>query len=216
MVDDGEGRRWQRQRSLRGPRHLPSSLGWAGDPRQAKGRVWEHSSRIMESARSLFPRGNPTIKFFKEVDSRREQGQHPCTAQTSIAHPQPSCPRTPGQTPNFPPLLLPPSKAGKNKQLVQSEGSQNNERKSRVGNPIPIHAAGKKVQPITSCPQGLTAAVGIEGANVKGGETASQESFGAGFTPCKSQTRASALSFRPPEGSQLRGGMNSARSASPQ
>lgn len=102
---------------------------------------------------NLFPRENPTIQFFKEVGSRREQGQHPCTAQTLIAHPQPSCPGTLSQTPNFPPLLPPPSRAGKTRQLVQSKGSQNNERKSRVRYPISIHAAGKKVQLLPLAPE---------------------------------------------------------------
>ena len=183
--------------------------------------MWGHGSRITAStgnllplrkAGNLFPKASPTIKSFKEAGSRSEQGQLPCTAQTPIAHPQPSRPGTPSQTPNFPPPLPPPSKAGKNRQLVQSKGSQNNARKSRVGNPVPIHAAGKKVK---LSPLRFDGCSGDGGGKRQAEETASQEFFGAGFTPCQSQARAPDLSFRPPEGSQLHGGMNGTCSPSP-
>lgn len=46
-------------------------------------------------------------------------------------------------------------------------------------------------------------ATGDGGDKRQAGKSASQEFFGAGFTPCKSQTCAPTLSFRPPEGFQL-------------
>lgn len=167
---------------------------------------------FLGKAGSLYPRENPTIEFFKEAGSRRQQGWHPGTAQSSTAHPQ--SPQDPQPDPQFPPAASPPpSKAGKNRQLVQREGSQNNERKSRVGNPVPIRAAGKKVQ---LSPPRFSVRSGDGGGKRQVGETAPQESSGAGFTPCKSRTHAPAPSFRHPEGSQLSGGMSSARSPSPQ
>lgn len=109
------------------PAFLPR-LGWG--PMTGEGRgVWGHGSRTMESSESLFPflgnagnlypRENPTIEFFKEAGSRRQQGRHPGTAQSLIAHPQ--SPQDPQPDPQFPPAASPPKQSRK-KQAACSKG----------------------------------------------------------------------------------------------
>lgn len=105
---------------------------------------------LWERLGALFPGKPQQLSFFKRLAAGRAASLHSTDRERS-APAQPH--RDPRPDPQFPPAASIPRKAGKNRQLVQREGSHNNERKRESETPSPSMQLGRRCSSCLSPPR---------------------------------------------------------------